>query len=183
MGFLADGYPEIRYTEEKGEVSAEYRAAGTPPDYTAPGGTEYHYLSTRLSTDGLFGLYKNRMGPAPAGTGTHFHTTMSESFFVLSGWLRAYDGERWVDLAEGDYLYVPPGGLHAFGNISGAPAEFLMLFAPGGAREGYFEGLRHMAEMTDTERTEFLVRHDSFFTDRTGPDQQTWADRAAELRR
>jgi hypothetical protein len=82
---------------------------------------------------------------------------MSEAFYVLSGEIHAFDGERWFDVAEGDYLYVPPGGLHSFGNISGEPAGFLMLFAPGGSREGYFEGLGRVAGMTYRREAERLA--------------------------
>jgi mannose-6-phosphate isomerase-like protein (cupin superfamily) len=183
MSYLAPDYPEIIYPGDRGEVSATYRPASTPPDLATPTGAEFHHLSTRLTTNGLFGLYKNRLGPAPGGTSTHFHKTMSEAFYVLSGEIHAFDGERWFDVSAGDYLYVPPGGLHSFGNISGEPAEFLMLFAPGGAREGYFEGLREVAEMTDDERTAFFVRHDSFFGDMVqGPAEESWASRAARRR-
>ncbi|KAB8189174.1 cupin domain-containing protein [Nonomuraea phyllanthi] len=180
MSFLAPDYPEIIYPSDQGEVSATFRPAGTPPEFTTPGGGHFHYLSTRLTTDGLFGLYKNRMGPAVGGTSTHFHKTMSEAFYVLSGEIHAFDGERWFDVSEGDYLYIPPGGLHSFGNISGEPAEFLMLFAPGGAREAYFEGVSQVAGMTDEERAAFFTRHDSFFSDMAqGPAAESWQDRAA----
>jgi len=39
----------------------------------------------------------------------------------------------------------------------------LMLFAPGSPREAYFEGFGALADMTDDERREWLVRHDNFF--------------------
>ncbi|MER6143421.1 cupin domain-containing protein [Streptomyces sparsogenes] len=180
MSFLSPDYPEIIYSGDEGEISATFRPADTPPDYTSPGGATYHYLSTRLTTDGLFGLYQNRLGPAVGGTSPHFHKTMSEAFYVLSGEIHVFDGERWMDATRGDYLYIPPGGVHSFGNISGEPTEFLMLFAPGGAREGYFEGLEHLGGMTDQERADFFLRHDSFFTDMTkGPAADSWEDRAA----
>ncbi|MBC2875867.1 MULTISPECIES: cupin domain-containing protein [Streptomyces] len=183
MSFLSPDYPEVLYDRDKGELSASFRPVDTPPDYTAPNGNTYHYLSTKLSTNGLFGLYKNRMGPAVGGTSPHFHKTMSEAFYVLSGEIHVFDGEQWFDASEGDYLYIPPGGVHSFGNISGEPAEFLMLFAPGGAREAYFEGLEHLGSMTDDERAEFLVRHDSFFADMTkGPGADSW-ERRASLRK
>ncbi|MFI0976014.1 cupin domain-containing protein [Streptomyces sp. NPDC021093] len=183
MSFLSPDYPEIIYNGDEGEISASFRKADSPPDYDAGGGTTFHYLSTKLSTDGLFGLYKNRMGPQPGGTSTHFHKTMSESFYVLSGEIHVFDGERWFDASVGDYLYIPPGGVHSFGNISGEPAEFLMLFAPGAAREGYFEGLGLVAGMSDEERAEFFVRHDSFFPDMTkGPASESWETRAAVRR-
>lgn len=179
MSFVPGSYPAVRHSGE-GEVSATVRTADTPPDFVSAGGADFHYLSTQLTTDGLFGLYQNRLGPAPGGTSTHFHRTMSEAFYVLSGSIHAFDGERWFDLQRGDYLYVPPGGVHSFGNISGAPAEFLMLFAPGAPREGYFEGIDGLASMTDEERKAFFLDHDSFFSDMAkGPAQDSWEARAA----
>ena len=61
---------------------------------------------------------------------THFHRTMAESFYLLSGTVRIYDGEEWVDAGVGDFAHVPPGGIHGFTNESGAPASMLIHFAP-----------------------------------------------------
>ncbi|MFF7376164.1 hypothetical protein ACIP4Q_08695 [Streptomyces massasporeus] len=36
------------------------------------------------------------MGPKVLGAQTHFHRTISESFHVLSGEIRLYDGKSWV---------------------------------------------------------------------------------------
>ncbi|WP_148589893.1 cupin domain-containing protein [Streptomyces sp. WAC01526] len=163
-------YPDPRYFGEHGEISADFRPASAEPDFvTKPGskpgatGTAYHYLSTTLSTGGEYGLYRVDMGPEAVGPSTHFHKAMSESFFILSGTMRLYDGERWIDATSGDYLYVPVGGLHAFRNESGEPASMLMLFAPGAPREAYFEGVAELAALSEQERAEFFVRHDSFF--------------------
>ena len=98
-------------------------------------------------------------GPAP-----HFHRSISESFFVLSGTVRLYDGRKWVDGTAGDFLYVPEGGVHAFRNESGEPASMLILFAPGAPREDYFERVSTAAQMSEAERTEFFLRHDTFWT-------------------
>jgi mannose-6-phosphate isomerase-like protein (cupin superfamily) len=81
------------------------------------------------------------MGPAPAGPGPHFHRSISESFFVLSGTVRLYDRTAWVDAEPGDFLHVPEGGIHGFRNESGEPASMLLLFAPGALPEDYFETL------------------------------------------
>ncbi|WP_234386612.1 cupin domain-containing protein [Streptomyces sp. ERV7] len=154
-------------------MSAAFRPSTAPPDFvSAPvassgpnlaGGTAYHYLSTTISTKGDYGLYRVDMGPEVAGANTHFHKAMSESFFVLSGTMRLYDGDRWVNATAGDYLYVPPGGLHGFRNESGDPASMLMIFAPGAPREEYFEGITRLADLTDEERAQFFLHHDSFF--------------------
>jgi mannose-6-phosphate isomerase-like protein (cupin superfamily) len=159
-------YPPIRYTAPIGTTSATFRPAATPPDLVGDR-TEIGYLATALSTDGEFGLYHYAMTALPSGPDPHFHRTMSESFYVLSGTVRLYDGTGWVDATAGDYLYVPPGGIHAFRNASGQPAAMLLLFAPGAPRERYFEELakRAAAGLTfrdDTERVAFLHRHDQY---------------------
>ncbi|MDX2559598.1 cupin domain-containing protein [Streptomyces sp. TX20-6-3] len=156
-------YPEQVYHREEGEVSAVFRAADTPPEFGVAGKDAMHYLATKASTQGEFGLYRVEMSARAGGPRTHFHKTISESFFVLDGTVRLFDGEGWVDARKGDFLYVPQGGLHAFRNDSDAPAEMLMIFAPGAPREEYFEGLAAMADATDEERAEFFVRHDSYF--------------------
>ncbi|HEX6921860.1 MAG TPA: cupin domain-containing protein [Actinomycetes bacterium] len=159
-------YPPPRYHGDTGEVSASFRPVGHPPELTNASGGGAHYLATGASTGGEFGLYRWDMGPGPGGPDAHFHRTISESFFVLSGTVRLYDGERWVDAAPGDFLFVPEGGIHAFRNESGAPASMLILFAPGAPREDYFETLADAARreaMDDGQRAEFFVRHDTYW--------------------
>jgi len=138
-------YPEPRYHGEAGEVSATVRPSATAPDLTYASGNTCDYLATGASTGGLFGLYRWNMGPTPSGPGPHFHRTLAESFFVLVGRVRIYDGTRWVDTEPGDFVHVPIGGIHGFRNESGEPASMLIHFAPGAPREGYFEGLARFA--------------------------------------
>src|SRR5690606_40403640 len=115
--------------------------APSGPDTTYATGNSSHRLATGASTGGLFGLYRWEMGPEPSGPGPNFHRTMTESFYVLAGVVRIYDGSRWVDCVPGDFVHVPFGGIHGFRNESGAPAEMLIHFAPGAPREADFEGL------------------------------------------
>ncbi len=160
-------YGEARYLGETGESSGVLRTAATVPDLTiGEGGTEVHYLGTGGSTNGQFGLYRWDMGAKPSGPSAHFHRTISESFFILSGTIRLFDGQRWIDAAPGDYLHVPEGGVHAFRNESGAPASMLLLFAPGAPRESYFEELAEVAaagrKLDDAEWTDLFRRHDQY---------------------
>jgi mannose-6-phosphate isomerase-like protein (cupin superfamily) len=138
-------YPEPRYHGDRGEASATFRAAGAPPDLTYASGVTCDYLATGASTGGLFGLYRWNMTAEPSGPGPHFHRTLAESFYVLVGQVRIYDGREWVDAKPGDFVHVPPGGIHGFRNESGEPASMLIHFAPGAPREGYFEGLARFA--------------------------------------
>jgi quercetin dioxygenase-like cupin family protein len=161
MSLHVPPYPPPRY-DGGGDVSATLRKADTPADFES-WGVKYTYLATEQSTGGDFGLYRVDLGPQAGGPGPHFHKAMSESFFVLSGQVRLYDGQNWTVGEQGDYLYVPPGGLHGFGNQSDEPASLLMLFTPGAPREFYFEGLPRLHELSDDERREFFDRNDNFF--------------------
>ena len=156
-------YPPPRYLGVEGEFSATYRPAGQQPDITHRNGGGAHYLATGASTNGQFGLYRWDMGPISSGPAPHFHRSISESFYILSGSVRIYDGKRWIDTVPGDFVHVPEGGVHAFRNESGEPASMLLHFAPGAPREGYFEGIAGLAGMTEEERTEFFLRHDTFW--------------------
>ncbi|WP_193614230.1 cupin domain-containing protein [Nocardioides lijunqiniae] len=160
-------YPAPVYPGTGGEVTARFRPVGTPPDLPRPDGGAAHYLATAASTDGRFGLYRWDMGAEPSGPGPHFHRTISESFFVLSGEVQLYDGREWRRSVPGDFAYVPEGGVHGFRNESGAPASMLILFAPGAPREAYFEGLVEIAEGRWTPSPEemraFLEEHDNIY--------------------
>lgn len=164
-------YPEARYHGNKGEVNAAFRPADTPPDISSPGGST-HYLATNESTGGEFGLYKVELGARSAGAKTHFHKAMSESFYILSGALELYNGEKWVTGRAGDFLYVPVGGLHAFKNVTDEPMSMLMLFSPGAPREEYFERVADMAQRGGEELKQFRARHDSYFLEDLEPGKE-----------
>ena len=159
-------YPDPRYLGDPGLTNATFRPSGQAPELTYPSGGTAHYLATGASTSGQFGLYRWEMAATPSGPEPHFHRTISESFYVLSGTIRLYDGNRWIEGRPGDYLFVPEGGIHAFRNESGKPASMLILFAPGAPREDYFETTARIAggqTLSDEEKTAFYLRHDTFW--------------------
>lgn len=161
-------YPEPRYLGEGGEINAMFRSADTEPELVSGSGDRTHYVASHASTGGEFGLYKVDMGPRSPGPRNHFHRSISESFFILSGEVQLFDGEHWITARREDFLYVPVGGLHAFKNDSDSPSSMLLLFSPGAPREEYFERVAEMAQRGGEEFAEFLVRHDSFFVDTEG---------------
>lgn len=159
-------YPEPHYDGEAGLTNAVFRPSDQAPELTYPSGGTAHYLATGASTGGQFGLYRWEMAAAASGPEAHFHRSISESFYVLSGTIRLYDGNRWIDGVPGDFLFVPEGGIHAFRNESGEPASMLILFAPGAPREDYFETLARVAEgqvLSEEKKTAFYLRHDTFW--------------------
>lgn len=160
-------YPPELYHANRGEVTARFRPSSTPADLGASAANPLHYLATGAQTAGQFGLYRSDFAPHANGPGPHFHKTITESFYVLSGTMSLYDGTQWVDATAGDFLYVPQGGVHGFRNDSAEPASMLLLFTPGAPREEYFETLVEVVKgnvtMTEDERREFMIKHDTYW--------------------
>jgi quercetin dioxygenase-like cupin family protein len=165
-------YPPIRYTKDQPEVSGRLRRANTPPDYEARGrvrdtylasSVKYHYLADQHQTGGDYALYRVELGPNSGGPAPHFHRTMSEAFFLLSGRVEFYLGTEWTTCTQNDFFYVPPGGVHGWRNEFDDPAAMLVLFAPGAPRDQFFEGLTQLGELTSDERRDWFARHDNVF--------------------
>lgn len=123
-------------------------------------------VATGTQTGGAYGLFRWDMTDAESGPSPHFHKRISEAFYVLDGTIELYDGQSWTEGRPGDFLHVPPHGVHAFRNRSGAPASMLILFVPGAPREAYFSALAEIAsgtrEVAPDAWAEFLASHDQY---------------------
>jgi quercetin dioxygenase-like cupin family protein len=155
----------MSYPAEPGSVRGVFRTDRDVPSL-AIGATTARFVATGNVTGGEFGLYRWEMSAASGGAGGHFHRTFSESFYILSGAVRLYDGAGWTEAGAGDFLHVPVSGVHGFANESGAPASMLILFCPGAPRESYFEELAERIasglDLGPEERAAFLARHDQY---------------------
>ena len=168
-------YPPPRH-HGPGTTAGTLRTAVQAPDLRFPRGGAVHHLATQASTGGEYGLFRWDMAAAPSGPEPHFHRSTSEAFYVLEGTVALFDGTGWTDAGPGDFLYVPPGGIHAFRNRSGAPASMLMLFAPGAPREEYFAELARIGEsgrsLTEQKWAELYARHDQVMVDIKAPEDK-----------
>lgn len=155
----------MSYPTGRSGVTASFVASQDVPTLRI-GATTASLVATGALTDGRYGLFRWDMTAAPGGASPHVHRTFSEAFYVLDGMVGVYDGTDWRDARPGYFLYVPPTGVHAFRNESGAPASMLILFAPGAPREDYFRELAERIgsdrQYSDDERAEFLARHDQY---------------------
>ena len=115
-------------------------------------------------TAGRYGLVEYRLAPHSPGAAPHYHQTFSESFYVVSGELTLYAGDRWQSCRAGDFALAHERGVHGFRNDSDEPATFLILFTPGTAREAFFAEtaeLRRSGRTLDPEEmAAFYARHD-----------------------
>jgi mannose-6-phosphate isomerase-like protein (cupin superfamily) len=152
--------------EGEGEVSAVYRPEDGVERLQLSSSTTARFVSPGSLTAGRFGLFRWDMAARAGGASPHFHRTFAESFFVLSGTVSLYNGEKWIDASARDFLYVPEGGVHGFRNEAEEDASMLILFAPGPPRERYFEELAEISasgrQLSDEEWTELYARHDQY---------------------
>ena len=93
-------------------------------------------------TSGDFSLMERTV---PAGARTppsHRHVTCSEAFFVLEGTITFRLDDAELTGGACDFLLVPRGAAHTFGNQGEGPARLLVLHAP--AMDAYFEELHQL---------------------------------------
>lgn len=155
----------MSYERTDGKISALYRPLAKVPDLVGPTAS-MTFVAPGSLTRRQFGIFRRDMQPRAGGPDAHTHRTFSESFYMLSGRVRFYDGSHWVDAVSGDFLYVPKGGIHAFSADSDEPASMLILFAPGAARERYFIEMEEIRttgrRLTRRQWTELWARHDQY---------------------
>jgi quercetin dioxygenase-like cupin family protein len=117
-------------------------------------------------TAGRYGLFRFELAPGAGGARPHIHTGFSESFYVLSGTPTFLDGRSWSPAGPGAFVHVPEHGVHGFRNDTDEPCGFLVLFAPGAAREAFFRELAEIAasgrKLSDEELTDLYHRHDQY---------------------
>ena len=100
------------------------------------------FKADAAQTGGDFSLMERTVPPGARTPPPHRHLNCSEAFFVLDGTITF-----WLESAElagraGDFLLVPRGAAHTFGNQGAEPARLLVLHAP--AMDAYFEELHRL---------------------------------------
>jgi mannose-6-phosphate isomerase-like protein (cupin superfamily) len=124
-------------------------------------GSVMAFKAIAAQTDGDFSLMERTVPPRGRRPLPHRHVNCSEAFWVLDGMLTfVFDG---VEQRGGpdDFLLVPRGAAHTFGNDTDAPARLLVLHAP--AADAYFVELealwsRETPPTPDEERA-LMARH------------------------
>jgi mannose-6-phosphate isomerase-like protein (cupin superfamily) len=120
------------------------------PGVVPPG--EGHLLTARGSvmafkavaaqTGGDFSLMERTLPPSGRKPPAHQHVNCSEAFFVLDGAIAFTLDGRDLTGGPGDFLLVPRGAAHTFGNAGTQTARLLVLHAP--AMDAYFEELHRL---------------------------------------
>jgi mannose-6-phosphate isomerase-like protein (cupin superfamily) len=92
--------------------------------------------------DGDFSMMERTLPPGGRRPLAHRHTNCSEAYFVLDGLVSVVvEGEEF-SLGREDFLLVPRGTSHTFGNGGESEARLLVIHAP--AMDAYFAGLHEL---------------------------------------
>jgi mannose-6-phosphate isomerase-like protein (cupin superfamily) len=104
--------------------------------------------------DGDFSLMERTLPPAGRRPPSHRHTNCSEAYFVLDGMVSVVTESEDLTLGPEEFLLVPRGVAHTFGNAGDVEARLLVIHAP--AMDAYFAGLHELwnAEKPPTEDDE-----------------------------
>lgn len=112
-------------------------AAGTGGAFWAVGDT-YTMKAEAAQTGGLYGLIEASVPPG-GGPPPHTHTREDEAFYLLDGELEFHAEERTIRAVAGDFVYLPRGIQHWFGNPGESVARALMILTPGGMESFFTE--------------------------------------------
>jgi quercetin dioxygenase-like cupin family protein len=112
----------------------------TPPKGRTIGvvGDIYRFLATGDETDGQYALWEAIVPPG-GGPPLHVHANEVEGFYVLEGEITIQLGEERIVAGAGTFANAPMGTAHSFKNESGKTAKMLILVAPAGLEQMFFE--------------------------------------------
>src|SRR5579859_245810 len=102
-------------------------------------GSVMAFKAGAVQTDGDFSLMERTLPPRGRRPLPHRHVSASEAFFILDGVVTFVLAGVEVEAHREDFLLVPRGAAHTFGNASDEPARLLVLHAP--AMDAYFAEL------------------------------------------
>lgn len=92
--------------------------------------------------DGDFSLMERTLPPGARRPPAHRHVGCSEAYFVLNGSVSVVVGGVELTLGPEDFVLVPRGVSHTFGNAGAETARVLVLHTP--ALDAYFAGLHEL---------------------------------------
>jgi mannose-6-phosphate isomerase-like protein (cupin superfamily) len=105
-------------------------------------GSVMAFKAVAATTGGDFSLMERTLPAGGRRPPPHRHVNCTEAFFVLDGAVAfELDGTE-LTAGPGDFLLVPRGAGHTFGNGGDAQARLLVLHAP--AMDAYFTELQRL---------------------------------------
>jgi quercetin dioxygenase-like cupin family protein len=101
-------------------------------------GRDLIFKVTGEESGGAFDYFVVEVAPF-GGPPLHVHHRQEETVHVLTGRFRIRVGDEQHTLERGGFAYLPAGLPHAFVNLTGEPAEIVVVYVPGGGHKFYEE--------------------------------------------
>jgi quercetin dioxygenase-like cupin family protein len=95
-------------------------------------GQRLDFLATGETTGGHYSLFHVFIPAGPPGPLPHRHRGADEFFFVVEGRVDVLFEDAWRPLRPGEFLHVPRGTFHTFGNATTDAARMVSGFVPSG---------------------------------------------------
>jgi mannose-6-phosphate isomerase-like protein (cupin superfamily) len=109
--------------------------------YTARGSVMF-FKALAEQDDGDISLMERTLPPGGRRPPPHRHSNCSEAYFVLDGTVSVIVEDEELTVRPEDFVLVPRGTAHTFGNAGADEARLLVIHAP--AMDGYFAGLHEL---------------------------------------
>jgi quercetin dioxygenase-like cupin family protein len=114
-------------------------------------GDVYRFLATGAETDGKYTIWEAIVPPG-GGPPPHVHSREEEGFYILEGEITFQIGDQRNVARAGTSANMPVGTPHSFKNETNRPAKMLILVAPAGLEQMFFELGVPVAQGTTTAR-------------------------------
>lgn len=101
-------------------------------------GDIYRFLATAEDTGGKYAMWEAIVPPG-GGPPPHIHSREEEAFYVLEGEITFQIGDNRLVATAGTFANMPIGSLHSFKNETSQPAKMIILVAPAGLEQMFFE--------------------------------------------
>src|SRR5262249_6708485 len=101
-------------------------------------GDAYRFLATGDDTNGKYAMFEAVVQPG-GGPPPHVHSREEEGFYILDGEIAFTVGDKRIVATAGIFASMRVGTPHAFKNESDKPARMLVLLAPAGLEQMFFE--------------------------------------------
>lgn len=112
--------------------------AATPPSprtsFTIFTGVQMTLELGSSATHGRSAILKLKVRPGD-GPAAHVHTREDETYIVLRGHFRFWQGNRIVDATEGDAVYLPRNEPHQWRNVGRSTGEEILILSPAGLEQ------------------------------------------------
>ena len=101
-------------------------------------GDVYRFLATADDTQGTYAIWEAIVPPG-GGPPPHIHSREEEGCYILEGEITIQAGDQRIVATAGMFANMPIGTAHSFKNEGEQPAKMLIMVAPAGLEQMFFE--------------------------------------------